>query len=537
MPAFVSLNGIPAAVRGAIFHARFRELLVWCLPALVLGAVARGWVLFHYPYGTVHPDSADFLITADTLLRRHHFVLHGKKAFLAPVLYALPLLCRLPTLLVIPWAQHLTGLIFTLMIGELVRLWTRLWKAWIIPATILATLNPAMVWYEHTLISEFQYLWCATALVLAGTACALWPGKWRFAMLLGALLLTAGSRPEGKLYVLFCVVLVGLIPWGTWKTRLIYGAVALAFCLGTWMSSRNTQAGLLLYATVLPLAPEVPRSAPGFATWIDPLRKERVAAGALVPNQLTTAEKTITPLVLGYLKSIDDRRTTYGQFCQRLAVEAALNRPLLLPVIAFNKFLVATVYPASGDFSAFWMQDKQVEACTYKEWMARLMPRLVGERLTSQPDVAAADRGEGKNSEEFGRLKQAVVSFVQQEYVPLGNGSAFGMLQNVWMGMTTGARVGEQHYGDRTVPGVPLFFILAAAGMVASICRAGPLRKMHIAWVMTLGFLFMVVMLTGVMNSRYRFVFEPFCLLYIFTLLDFVASLLTRWKPNHERTA
>jgi hypothetical protein len=47
----------------------------------------------------------------------------------------------------------------------------------------------------------------------------------------------------------------------------------------------------------------------------------------------------------------------------------------------------------------------------------------------------------------------------------------------------------------------------------------------------------MVVMLTGVMNSRYRFVFEPFCLLYIFTLLDFVASLLTRWKPNHERTA
>ena len=35
------------------------------------------------------------------------------------------------------------------------------------------------------------------------------------------------------------------------------------------LRSRNTQAGVLLYATVLPLAPEVPKSAPGFAARID----------------------------------------------------------------------------------------------------------------------------------------------------------------------------------------------------------------------------------------------------------------------------
>ena len=118
MPASVSLNGIPTAIRGAIFNARFRELLLWCLPALALGAVARGWIFYHFPYGYVHPDTADFLITADQLLRRHHFVLHGKKAFLAPILFTLPLLVKIPPLLVIPWAQHLFGLIFTLMIGE-----------------------------------------------------------------------------------------------------------------------------------------------------------------------------------------------------------------------------------------------------------------------------------------------------------------------------------------------------------------------------------------------------------------------------------
>jgi hypothetical protein len=302
---------------------------------------------------------------------------------------------------------------------------------------------------------------------------------------------------------------------------------------------------------VLPLAPDVPKSAPGFAKWIDPLRTERVSWGALVPDQLTTAEKKITPLVIGYLKSVNDHRTSYGQFCQRLAIEAALHRPLLLPVIAFNKFLVATTYPPSGDFGAWWMQQKQIEACTYKDWMVRLMPRLAGARLAGEPDVAAALQNEklvGKDSELYGRLKAAVVAFVQREYVPLGGspapasppdpakpaGNAFGVLQHAWAVMTTGGRVGEQHYGVRNVPGFPAFFILAGAGMLASICRPGPLRRVHIAWVITIGFVFTVVMLTGVMNPRYRFVFEPFCLLYIFTLLDFVAAFLTRRETGEN---
>ncbi len=551
MPAFVSLNGIPAAIRGAIFHARFRQLLLWCLPALVLGAIARGCILWHFPYGYVHPDSADFLITADQFLRRHHFVLHGKKAFLAPILFALPLLFRIPSLLVIPWAQHLFGLIFTLMIGELVRLWTTLWKVWIIPVTILATLNPAMLWYEHTLISEFQYLWCVTALALAGTACVLRPSKWRFALLLAALLLTAGSRPEGKLYVCFCVLLIPLVKWGAFRTRMIYAALALLFCAATWFSTRNTQAGLLLYSTVLPLAPDVPKSAPGFAPYIDPLRKERVASGPLVPHELTTAEKEITPLVLAYLKSINDRHTTYGQFCQRLAIEAALHRPLMLPLIAMNKFLVASTYPPSGDFGAWWMQGKQIESCTYKDWMVRLMPRLAGGRLAREPGVAPALQNEklaGKDTPLFAALKQAVVIFVKQEYPPLGKSAQppdplrpaqdpFQALQHAWAAMTTGARVAQQHYGARTVPGIPAFFILALAGMIASICRPGPLRIFHFAWVVTLAGVFMVVMLTGVMNPRYRFIFEPFCLLYIIVLLDLIAGLFIRRKLHHEPTA
>jgi hypothetical protein len=172
-----------------------RELLLWCLPALVCGALARGMLIVHFPYGYIHPDTPDFLVTADRFLFHHRFVLHSKKAFLGPILFLLPMVVKIPSLLIIPWAQHFFGLIYTVMVGALVRCWTAFWKWWIVPATLLATLNPAALYYEHALIAESQYLWCVTALVLAGSAYALEQSRGRFVLLLLALLLTAGSRP------------------------------------------------------------------------------------------------------------------------------------------------------------------------------------------------------------------------------------------------------------------------------------------------------------------------------------------------------
>jgi len=126
--------------------AFLREILPWCLPGLLSGTIVRVLLIAHFPYGYVHPDSADFLLTADRYLNHHRFVLHGKKAFLGPVLFLLPMIVRLPSLLVVPWAQHLFGLVCTLMIGALVRCWTTFWKWWIIPATVLAGINPSALY-------------------------------------------------------------------------------------------------------------------------------------------------------------------------------------------------------------------------------------------------------------------------------------------------------------------------------------------------------------------------------------------------------
>jgi hypothetical protein len=496
MPSF-TVNTAGEGLRKFWRRAAMRELLLWCLPALICGGLLRALLLIHFPYGYMHPDTQDFLVTSDRWLRHHRVVLHGKKAFLGPILFLLPMLVRIPSLIFFPWAQHLFGLIYVVMTGALVRLWTTRWKWWIIPATVLAAINPAPLYYEHALIAESQYLWCVTALVLAGAVYATAQTRGHFILLLAALLLTAGSRPEGKLYVLFCLILVPLALWGHWRTLLVYGGVTVAFCLLTWMSSRNTQAGLLVYATLLPLAPETPKSAPDFGPRIAPMREARLARGELAIPRLVQEEKDISGVVAAYLKAKKGSTEKIGGFCQRLAIEAAEHKPWLLPVFVVEKFLQGTVSPDDDGFGQRWLQVMQIRSCTCKKWMLGLMPRLTGRDIETDDQVAA---------------------YVRQEFQPI-RPDWFQPLQRGWQAMTTGARIPLPLRMPKT-PGFPLFYLSGLAGMAVAIVRPGPMQKVHFAWLTALGFTAAVVMLTGVVNPRYRFVFEPFVLLYIFVLAD-----------------
>jgi len=505
------LTNTGSDARGRFFRlGALRELLLWCLPALVCGGVARGLFLAHFPYGYIHPDSADFLVTADRFLNHHHWVIHSKRQFLAPILFLLPILLKIPCVLVIAWGQHLFGLIYIVMTGALVRYWTVYWKQWIVPATALTALNPAVLYYEHTLISDFQYLWFVTALALAGVAYALERTRGRLILLLLALLLAAGSRPEGKLFVLFCMALVPLLHWGAWRRLAIIGGITATFCVATWMSSRNTEAGLHLYSTLLPLAPETPKSAPEFGPVIAPLRNERLARGALNPPELSMEGKRIWPLATAYLKGKDPAgkwptEASVGNFCERLAMEAARNRPYLVPLITFDKFLQGTVYSLSDDLDKDWLQETQISSCSHKPWMLQLMPRMTGLPIYSMDDLTA---------------------YVRKEFTPLQR-DWFGELQRGTFAFTTGARIpwpGE----NRETPGIPLFYLLGAAGMAMGMIRPGPMRKFHIAWVLALGFTGSAVMLTGPVIPRYRFVFDPFVLLYLFVLADGIVALVFR---------
>ena len=89
--------------------ARLRELLLWCAPALLAGALLRLFMEVRMPYGYIQFDSADFLLTPFRLLSDHHYVIDSKKAFLTPTFFTIPFLLHIPALLFIPIVQHLMG--------------------------------------------------------------------------------------------------------------------------------------------------------------------------------------------------------------------------------------------------------------------------------------------------------------------------------------------------------------------------------------------------------------------------------------------
>jgi hypothetical protein len=489
----------------------FREVVRWCLPALIIGGIARAALNFHFPYGYFQADTPDFLVTAERLLRHHALVIHGKKAFLAPICFTIPFLLHIPALIVIPIVQHLGGLAATLAAGGIVRCWFRLWRWFIIPVTLLYTLNPALLWYEQALLAESHYLFCVTALTLAGTLLVRRPTLRRFVWLIVALFFTAGSRPEGKLFVAFGLGVVALAYLGDWKFWARRMAVMLVCAAGIWMCSRSTQAGLLLYATVLPLAPDVSTVAPGIEPFVAPLRGADLSQEGQARRKLTSVERRADDALRGYLHSVgkngDDAHV--GALAESLAIEAIRREPQLLPSVAANKFLMTCRSGAGGEFmqtsagfTAFWIYDKQKDAFARRKFMKPLMKGLTGRDLGGNEDIDA---------------------FLHKNYKLL-DPDWFSPLQNAWSRLTLGFQWKPRGGDERVIPGWPALWLAAAAGMLVALIPRDRSWRFHLPWVAALAGVWFAVMLTGVVNARYRFVFEPFCIFYAFYLVDFLWS-------------
>jgi len=300
--------------------------------------------------------------------------------------------------------------------------------------------------------------------------------------------------------------------------------VMLVCSIGIWMCSRSTQAGLLLYATVLPLAPEVSTVAPGIEPYVLPLRTAGLAQDEMVRKKLNTVEKAANNDIRAYLISrklrADEGRV--GALAQRLSLEAIRREPQLLPSIAANKFLMTCRPTAGGDyadatsagFTTVWIYDKQKDALARRGFLKPLMKGITGRDLRSDADTEA---------------------FLREEYQPLSP-DWFTPLQIVWGRFTLGWQWNSHGADKRYVPGWPALWLLAVVGMIGSLIPRDRIWRFHLPWLMAFAGVWLAVMLTGVVNSRYRFVFEPFCIFYAFLLLDFlwsgVAALVNLARPG-----
>ena len=527
----LALKIFPPRTREWLADRRLHEFLWFCVPGVLVGFFLRAWLTVAMPYGYYHPDTHDFVTTIYSLRAHHHFAIHGKVTFLTPVLYVLAFFPSLPALNVIPLAQHARGLLLVLMAGGLARLWFARWRWWIVPLTVLVAMQPAMLFWEHALMSESGFVFCAVLLALAGTCFVRWPGRLTYGLLLGAMACVAAARPEGNLWQGAGILLAALVYRTRWRQEWLKIAGPFVVALGMLSITKTSHSGLLLYSSLVHLTPDDPHTIPGFGPYILPLRDQMIARrNEWVSDDVVKASKRIGAILLAYAK--DHPHTSLGlaipvsrfkrrlpepdleaelkygnnlsNICRRLAIESAWNRPLALPGYAWRKFRAPIRDDPGGVFEDYAFHQKQAFSLGGNPEISRELGRaLVGSPLDTPEQVRA---------------------FVDQHY-DLGRVEWFNRLEDRWQDVVDAVHLPDTRYSaSYTLPGLPIYHLLGMLGAAAALFRPGGARRFHRGFVPVMIGAWFAVMLTAAVIPRHRFVWEPFWLLYGFFFLDSVAA-------------
>jgi len=237
-------------------HPLLRDVLIWTLPALIVGAVLRAILIHSSPYAFFGADSRSFMGFTNGVLTEFYFSINEKRRYLYP-LFVFPL-SLLPggTLRWLAVVQAILGLLSILPIAYIIRKVFVSWRWAIVPVTVLLAGMPVFMWFEHELIADsvfFQAMnwtlggWVAWTCQPDRTRSrALW---WWFWVPFAILILT---KPASKL--LWPAVVLGLLVAGAWhilKWR-EWTALAALFLASLTVGSDN-QSSWLLYTTTFPL--------------------------------------------------------------------------------------------------------------------------------------------------------------------------------------------------------------------------------------------------------------------------------------------
>lgn len=530
MNALARLGGACAdGLRRLAGSAVLREVLLYCAPALLAGLALRVALTVRMPWGYVQYDTAEYLETPFRLLKSGAFFVNGKRGFLVPVLFTIPFLLHIPALIAIPLGQHLLGLAATVMSGALTRFWFRCWRWFIVPVTLYVAVNPSMLWYEQTIMGESEFLFALIFLALAGTLWARRQSRGRFGLLLAALVCAAGARPEGRLFFAFGILLAALALWGQWRRLGMCVGAMLAVALAGALIVRQSTAPQLLYASLIQLAPDRSRLAPGIEPYINPLRDHVRAQSGGDPLQLVKVSKKVRDALDPYLWTRSRNSHMYYQELNRtlrnLCLDAILAHPLKAIGIPLLKFRLAADSWSGYRFNEQALHKNQVDAYLAGKWMFEVLGRGMTGRALDET---------------------AMRDFVETRYRP-DQVAWLGQLQGAWNDALIWWRTADHPSRQKrwvhdfaggvpggldVMPGLPWFYPVALLGMLVAMMWPDPARRVHLAWVPVMLGVWYAATFVGVTNARYRFAYEPFCFVYICLLGDCVARLWRRTQKG-----
>lgn len=496
------------------------ELVRWCLPALIIGALLRIALTFTMPLAYVQYDSRDFLFTTKTMIVKHRFEVQSKRSYLTPALFSAAFALPVPALYTIAAAQHLMGLLAILVAGGIVRLWFRHWKWFIVPVTLIVGANPMIIWYEHSLLGEAQYLFFSLLAGLAATAWFKRPTRITFGFFMLSLVLVSGTRLEGKLLFLVALALIPLVHWGKWKSLFVHQAIALSLMLFGFAASGGRVASPLLLASIFQLAPDQLQCAPDFTPYILPLRDELRGNSDGLPHSLIQTSKQLSRAAGKYLATTysrpvprEEQKRYQAALLGKVCWEIMRTNPVQVLILPFTKFHLAIDAWSAYCWNEHYLHQRQWEALTSKSWMSEVLSKgLTGRKQTPE------------------ELRDYVTTRYSAERVQW-----FTDYQSSWNNLRIALRTADRPLkqarwvhdffggvpgGLPTMPGFPYFYMASAAGLLIGILRWRQFGALHLAWGGCLFSIMYAGLMVGVTNARFRFCYEPFFLLYFFLLLD-----------------
>jgi hypothetical protein len=81
--------------------------------------------------------------------------------------------------------------------------------------------------------------------------------------------------------------------------------------------------------------------------------------------------------------------------------------------------------------------------------------------------------------------------------------------------------------------GVPYFYWVVAAGLVATLLSTLPQWKLQMSWAVMIVGLAFVIILTANVKARFRLVFEPFYFLYLAGIPNLLLACVCRlWRRD-----
>ena len=340
----------------------FQQVLLLCLPALIVGLVFRVSFMFAMPEIYYGGDSNSYFEGAWKLWTQGDFFLNEKRRFLYPiVLMFMPLLPN-NTAVDTAVVQHLLGLVIIVGIGWIVAQMTRFPYLWVPLVTCAAAIWPRMLWYEHEMIAEVWLLAAFVAAVAIAVPCGALKDQRRLFWFLVAEAAIVATKPHGKpLWIgllLMALMMAGNpLKWERKNWAMVAIAAVIFFTAGS-----GQQGSWLFLSSTLPFVRTEGEPYSQYRAMLKPAVEDvradlpNYASRPSYKKALNGGQEQGRPDLGEGWRALTKDQALYKKVANRLALEAVLAHPIDYGQLVLRKIALASQNMNAGKFSPekFW---------------------------------------------------------------------------------------------------------------------------------------------------------------------------------------